>query len=86
MAIGGTRFYITAKLGAIAGQSIAATGITSGTVGGSVSAVGTALGSSALAKAGGVLAATALGPVGWGVIGGAALTGGLLALIKLSDR
>lgn len=86
MAIGGTRFYITAKLGVIAGQNIAAAGITSATVGGSVSAAGTALGSTALVKAGGLLAATALGPVGWGVIGGVALTAGMLGLTKLSER
>ena len=86
MAIGGTRFYITAKLGAIAGQSIASTGITAATVGSSISAVGSSAGIGALVKAGALIGATALGPVGWGILGGAALTGGLLGLTKLSDR
>ena len=83
MRIGGTIAYLSGKIGVIAGQSIAAAGITSTSVGGTISGVGVTVGSGALVKAGAVIASTALGPVGWAILGGAVVTGSLLGATKI---
>lgn len=79
----------SAYFGTKAGAGIAATGTTAAKVGASLSATGAGLGSgigTILGKAGALVAATGLGPIGLGIAGGIAVYGVLCAATKLSKR
>lgn len=79
----------SAYFGTKVGAGIAVTGTTAAKVGTGLSATGAGLGGgigTILGKAGALVAATGLGPIGLGIVGGVAVCGLLCAATKLSER